>query len=156
MSFIQEVNNARSEGFKKSVKEKFVVRQKELQEEQVEFHSIINETINKIDEIKSDILNAAEKDAHSYIILENFNWVKSPYFRGSVDFDGAELNTPDLLTGDPSLFGFNSEWHKTYRQFVRETITDKLFLNLWEQLESLGLEPFVKNNGFKNQFGVKF
>lgn len=156
MSFIQEVNNARSEGFKKSVKEKFVVRQKELQEEQVEFHSIINETINKIDEIKSDILNAAEKDAHSFIILDNFNWVKSPYFRSSVDFDGTALNTPDLLSGDPALFGFNSEWHKTYRQLVRETITDKLFLNLWEQLESLGLEPFVKNNGYKNQFGVKF
>ena len=132
------------------------MRQQELQEEQVEFHNIINEKINKIDEIKSGILNAAKKDANSFIVLDNFNWVKSPYFLSSVDFDGSPLNTNDLLSGEPALLGFNSEWHKTYRQFVRETINDKLFLNLWEQLESLGLEPFIKNNGFKTQFGVKF
>ncbi|MDQ6984420.1 MAG: hypothetical protein Q9M44_06865 [Ghiorsea sp.] len=156
MSFINEINKARSETFKESVKQRYVDKQKELQQEQLEFHSIITEAINKIDDIKSGILNAAKRDEHSYIILNNFKWVKSPYFLGSVDFDGAALNTSELLSGDPTLLGFNSEWHKTYRQFVRETIKDKLFLNLWEQLESLGLEPFVTNDGFKNQFGVKF
>lgn len=142
MSFIREVRNARREGFEKSVKEIFDTRQKEMRVERQMFEDLIFETTDQINEIKTNIINAAKQGKHSYVILDNFSWFRHPYFNTTVDLEGAKWATSEFLTTEASSLGFNYQWLSTYKKLSKGTIQDKGFLRLWELFESLGLDPY--------------
>ena len=150
MSFSREINAARAKAFENEVKALAVKRREERALEKKKFLQVMNAANDRLEEIKEGVLEVARKGGNTFHVIESFTWIKPPFFKAAVDFDGANLDTIKLLT--EKIVPKDPQWRATYRKFMRESIDSKEFLLLWDNLEELGLEPYFEEHYANRSF----